>query len=115
MPPNRLGFIDLMKSSQTCGPSNPPASTAHGGTGQRAVCPDPAGAEDLTDKLFELSAAPALGVRADQAVPWTLYAGTSSSLVDNNLSVWHTRREFGPSVTFLSRAWSQFLCYISDI
>ena len=25
-----------------------------GGTGQRAVCPDPGGAEDLTDKLFEL-------------------------------------------------------------
>ena len=28
---------------------------------------------------------PSPGLRADQAVPWTLYAGTLSSLVDNNL------------------------------
>ena len=36
------------------GHRHPPSSTARGGTGQRAVCPDPGGAEDLTDKLFEL-------------------------------------------------------------
>ena len=53
MPAQPAWFHRLDEILTPCGPSNPPASTA-GGTGQRAVCPDPGGAEDLTDKLFEL-------------------------------------------------------------
>ena len=46
--------FDLTKSSQTMQFHDIHSPRPCGGTGQRAVGPDPGGAEDLTDKLFEL-------------------------------------------------------------